>query len=523
VASGASGLSPPVDVVVVGAGPTGLTAAIQAHDHGATVRVVERRPEEFRPSRAMLMHPRTLECLRPLGVTGELLDRADTSPTAELHLGSRRLTVRLAELELPDTAFPHLTLVKQADVEAVLTHALDRRGITVERGVELVEVATSPDGDRAVTATLRSASRIKQATCRFLAGCDGPASTVRTRTGIGWRGASYPEEVVVADLELRGELTQGVVHVVAGREGLLFLFALGEGATWRLLATRPETGPATAGFGQTGPAVPAEEIQGLLDSSGLGASLTELRWSARIRLEHRLAAEYRFRHLFLAGDAAHAHSPAAAQGMNTGIQDAVNLGWKLAYASDGRSHPELLDSYQQERRPVGRQVLAMTHLVFFAEASTHRLPAFLRGTLAPIAAPAIPLLLGRQRLVAEGIRRLSGLSVSYRHSAISRDGTPAGRGPRPGDRLPDETVTCAGSRVRLHELTAQPGIHVLLSRDAEQPDTFGRRVRIHRLTSRPGSDVVAVRPDGYVGYRCGRTDSAQLAAWLDLVGDVIRM
>ncbi|MFI7063611.1 FAD-dependent monooxygenase [Kribbella sp. NPDC050124] len=506
------------DLLVVGAGPTGLTTALQAAAHGATVRVVERRPDAFRPSRALIVHPRTLECLRPLGVTGELLDRGDISPRAELHLGHRRVSIELSGLDLPDTAFPHLTLVRQSDVEAVLAQALTRRGVEIERGAELTDVAFAGHGDDLVRATLRSATGTEETTCRFVAGCDGPDSTVRGLAGIGWRGASYREEVVLADVELTGDLSPGVVHVAAGRNGLLFVFSLGEGATWRVLATRPIHGAPDAAFGQPGGDVPAPELQHLIDDSGLTAAIEELRWSARVRLQHRLAAAYRYRRLFLAGDAAHTHSPAGGQGMNIGIQDAVNLGWKLAYAAGRERCSELLDSYDRERRPVARKVLAMTHLIFFAEASTHPLPAFLRGTLAPLAAPAVPVLMRRQ-LLAEGIRTLSQLRVNYHGSPLSQVGTaPADRQLQPGDRLPDATVTCDGRTVRLHELTASPGIHLLLSRDADQPDPVGPRVHVHRLTSRPGHDVVAVRPDGYVGLHTGPADPAVLRSWLDLVG-----
>src|SRR5690554_5182234 len=135
VARGRRGLRLDADVLVVGAGPAGLATALQAYDNGASVRVVERRPEAFRPSRAMIMHPRTLESRRPLGVTDDLLDRGDRAPTAELHLGPRSVTVQLADVALRDTAFPHLTLLRQMDVEEVLANALKQRGVEVERGV----------------------------------------------------------------------------------------------------------------------------------------------------------------------------------------------------------------------------------------------------------------------------------------------------------------------------------------------------------------------------------------------------
>jgi hypothetical protein len=339
---------------------------------------------------------------------------------------------------------------------------------------------------------------------------------VRRAAGIAWEGGPYREEVVLADLELEADLAPDVLHVVAGRTGLLFLFALGEGATWRLLGTRPASGGDQT-FGQPGEAVPATEVQGLIDDAGLEAQLREMPWSAKVRLQHRVARRFRRGPLFLAGDAAHTHSPAAAQGMNTGIVDAINLGWKLAYAD--RAHVALRDSYERERRPAARQVLALTHAVFFAEASTHPLPALLRGTMMPLLAPALPLLLRQPRAMAVVVTLLSQPWVRYPGSALSVTDGHLVRGPRPGDRLPDSTVTCANRQARLHDLTAAPGVHLLLARDAEcvEPDVLGPRVSVHRVDSWPGTGVTAVRPDGHVGYRsAGRAQG--LTEWLETAG-----
>ena len=175
------------------------------------------------------------------------------------------------------------------------------------------------------------------------------------------------------------------------------------------------------------------ELQALLDDAGLDARITDLVWSAPYRLQHRLAARFRQGRLYLVGDAAHAYSPATGQGMNTGIQDAVNLGWKLACAAAATDRAALLDSYDRERRPVARQVLALTHLAFWAEASTGPVPSWLRGVLAPLGAPAVPALIGRRRLVAEGVRLLSQLRVAYRDSPLSVEGIPPlSSGPRAG-------------------------------------------------------------------------------------------
>jgi 2-polyprenyl-6-methoxyphenol hydroxylase-like FAD-dependent oxidoreductase len=504
------------DLLVAGAGPAGLALALQAHDHGAAVRIVDRRPEAARPSRALIMHARTLEVLRPLGVTGDLLARGDLAPAADLWLGSRTVRVGFGGLALPDTAFPHLTLIRQMDVERVLAGALAARGVRVEYGTELAAVR---DGPGEVLASLRAPAGPQQARFSFVAGCDGAASTVRAQAGLGWAGRSYPVEIVLADAELDGDLDGEAAQVVAGRRGLLFAFRLGEQATWRLLATRPVT-PERVPPGSFGPPVPAASLQALIDAAGLDVRITSLAWSARVGVQRRMASRFRRGRLFLAGDAAHTWSPATGQGMNAALQDAANLGWKLAFAVAGPGDGPLLRSYDRERRPVARQLLALTNLVFWAEAGTGPVPSALRARLAPLAAPLVPAL-ARGRPAAAGIRLLSQLNASYRGSPLSVEGTPhrAG-GPRAGDRLPDRLVRADGRSVRLHELTGRPGVHILLDRDADQPAALapGRFVSVHRLASVPGRGVTVVRPDGYVGFRSAAAEAGQIAAWLARAG-----
>jgi hypothetical protein len=203
--------------------------------------------------------------------------------------------------------------------------------------------------------------------------------------------------------------------------------------------------------------------------------------------------------------------------MNTGIQDAVNLGWKLAFATPSSDSEGLLASYQVERRPVARRLLALTHFAFLAEASSNSLLSLLRGVLAPLGAPVIPVLAGHRMLVAEVIRVVSQWRMGYPNSNLSIDGDPpATIWPRPGHRLPDESVTCEGQITRLHTLMARAGIHVLLGRDAARIEnlSLGPHVTVHRLTSAEGTGLVAVRPDGYVGFRCGIADEIQLRSWL---------
>jgi 2-polyprenyl-6-methoxyphenol hydroxylase-like FAD-dependent oxidoreductase len=508
-------------VLVVGAGPTGLALALQAHDHGARVRVVERRARCFRPSRALILHPRTLEVLRPLGVTDALLAHGDVAPAVRLHLGGKEIPARLGDFAIGDTAFPYLVFAPQTVVEGVLSEALAVRGVEVERGVDLVDVR--PEG-AGVVARLRRTGTDLVVGCRYVAGCDGPSSTVRRRAAVGWRGAPYRQEVVLADVELDGELAP-TAHAVAGRDGVLFLFALGESATWRVLATRPAEAilrPACQPLGQ----ISREELQSLIDRAGLQLRIADLAWSAHVPLQHRIADRFRAGPLFLLGDAAHVHSPAGGQGMNAGIQDATNLGWKLAFAAStqaltGPGAPGLLDSYEAERRPIARRVLALTHALFWAEAGTDPLASFVRRAVVPTATPVLPFLLRRRRLIAGGVRVLSQLAVQYRSSPLSREGSPpGGHGSHPGERLPDGLVSVEGRRWHLHELLACPGVHVLLECEAPQLDLSSpaASIRVLRIADWAGRGVVVVRPDGYVGYRCAIADPVQIGDWLAMIG-----
>jgi 2-polyprenyl-6-methoxyphenol hydroxylase-like FAD-dependent oxidoreductase len=505
-------------MLVVGAGPTGLALALQAQQHGARVRIIERRRERFRPSRALILHPRTLEVLRPLGVTDALLTRADVGPEAWIHLSSRVVQVHFDKLPLADTAFPHLTLVRQMDVETVLAQRLAELGVQVEHDTELIDAC---NGDERARATVRSGSNLEPIDCAFVAGCDGQSSAVRRSAGIGWRGAPYHEEVVLADVELDTDLDAGVAHVIPGRGGLLFVFPLGELATWRMLATRP-VGRDPVVFGEPGAAVPAIELQAMLDDAAVKVRIRHLAWSARYRLQHRLADRFRNGRLFVVGDAAHASSPATGQGMNTGIQDALNLGWKLALAATACQQPTvLLDSYDLERRPTVHRVLGLTHLVFWGEASTGGLASLLREVVASLGAPAVSALVGQRWLVAQVLRLVSQLAAGYPRSPLSGEGRPRrALPPRAGQRLPDATVSVDGRTTRLHSLLARPGLHVLLDRDAAPIERLaaGPWVSMHRLASTPGTGLRVVRPDGYVGFTCDVADVRQLSAWLARAG-----
>lgn len=523
------------DVLVAGAGPTGLALAGHLHAHGADVRIVERR-DEPRPSRAFVVHPRTLETLDTVDLTSSLLHEGAPATKVRLHSRRRSVSLPLSRTRLADTAFPYLLAVPQAVVEHALEQDLAERGVTVERGVELVGCETGSD---AATALLRHPDGGEERVVSpYLAGCDGADSMVRSSIGVRFATRPYRSVLWLADVDVEGDLPTDSVHGFVGPAGILFFFPAGEPAGWRLLSVRPDgAAPRRPGPSEEPYRPGRRELQELADRATGGAvRLAEPVWSMEQHLRRAQAERYRVGRVVLAGDAAHVHSPAGAQGMNTGMQDAANLGWKLAYTVRGLASPQLLDTYDAERWPVARVVRRLTDLAFLGEAEEVWPIGMLRGALAPL---ALPFLEGR-RVPSPLIRLVAGLATRYRRSPGTAGPKPA-NGPGPGERLPDAPVRANGIDQRLHAVLRPIGFHVLCCGDGawdqERMSAITERwaptVHLHRLhaidESRPdlGTEpgwladieeialprlgvvdtaVLVVRPDGYVGARSEGAD-----------------
>jgi 2-polyprenyl-6-methoxyphenol hydroxylase-like FAD-dependent oxidoreductase len=524
-----------VDVLVAGAGPTGLTLAAQLAASGVRVRLIDRGLDRVHESRALAIQPRTLEVLADLGVTDELIACGNPAVQLRMHARGRELAVPMFDLGLDDTAYPYLLFLSQAETERILSEHLAVAGIQVERGVELTGLGNTTGS---ATATLRHRDGREEAvSARYVAGCDGAHSTVRRLAGIRFEGSSYPQTFVLADVDAEG-VEPGAAHVFLSDQGMLFFFPLGNPAPWRLLAMRPpaDRTPAEA-------PVVLDEVQAIASTYAGGAvRIHDPVWMTNFRLHHRAAARYRAGRVFLAGDAAHIHSPAGAQGMNTGIQDAVNLGWKLACTLRGGADPALLDTYEAERAPIGKMVLRFTDRAFTIASSTNPVVRFARTRL-PTA--VIPLALKATTARAYAFRTVAQLDIRYRNSRLSVDGpNPPRKGPRAGDRLPDASIIDQGQPSRLHRALAATGWHLLLcgppdAWTAQSMTQLAERhtslVTVHHLTAQnaPGAlhdpDGQAlhrlglaaqrtaqylVRPDGHIGYRAGGTDITGLARYL---------
>ncbi|TMR91802.1 FAD-dependent oxidoreductase [Nonomuraea basaltis] len=346
------------DVLVVGAGPVGLTAAIVLTQLGHDVVIVDGQAEGANTSRAAVVHSRTLELLEPYGVTPALVERGVHTPRFTIR-DRDRLLVPVPFDGLP-TPYPYTLMISQADTEAYLLARLEKLGGEVLRPALVTVIAQDASG---VTATLDDGRTVRAS---YLLGADGMHSVVREQSGIGFGGGTYAESFSLADVRLSGGVPENEVVLYFAPDGLVVVAPL-PGGTYRIVATVDEA-----------PQHPdVAFVQRLLDSRGpkaVPAVVEEVVWGSRFRVHHRIADTYRSGRILLAGDAAHVHSPAGGQGMNLGIEDAVMAGETLAKVLDGGS-PGLLDAYATARRPVAEKVVGLaSRLTALATMSAARRP-----------------------------------------------------------------------------------------------------------------------------------------------------
>ncbi|WP_188190507.1 FAD-dependent oxidoreductase [Nonomuraea sp. SYSU D8015] len=366
------------DVLVVGAGPVGLTAAVVLARLGHDVVIVDGQAEGANTSRAAVVHSRTLELLEPYGVTPALVGRGVHAPRFTIR-DRDRVLVEVPFEGLP-TSYPYTLMVSQADTEAYLLARLNELGVEVVRPALVTAVAQDGSG---VTATLDDGRSFRAS---YLVGADGMHSLVRERSGIGFGGGTYAESFSLADVRLSGGVPPEEVVLYFSPDGLVVVAPL-PGGTYRIVATVDEA-----------PKDPdVAFVQRLLDTRGpkaVPAVVEEVVWGSRFRVHHRIADTYRNGRILLTGDAAHVHSPAGGQGMNLGIEDAVLAGETLSKVLKGGS-PDLLDAYAAARRPVAEKVVGLAS----------RLTAL--ATMSAALRPVRNLVLGLARRLPAVRRRLA--------------------------------------------------------------------------------------------------------------------
>jgi len=414
------------EVLIAGAGPTGLVLALWLARQGIRVRVIDKGEGPGATSRAMAVQARTLELYRQLdpALAQEVVESGLRNPAINLWArGRHRARLDFGDAGSRLTPFPFVLIFPQDRHERLLVRYLEAAGVRVEHRTELLGFT---DEDVRVTARLRGPDGEQACSASWLAGCDGAHSTVRHQIGTGFDGGTYDQVFYVADVESDGVAADGEIHMSLEHADFVILLAYTRTGLGRLIgAVRVER---EAGFGE-GRRLEFDDVRHQAIDS-LGLHLRKVNWFSSYRVHHRVSGRYRRGRAFLLGDAAHVHSPAGGQGMNTGIGDAVNLAWKLAAVQRGQAPQALLDSYEAERIAFARKLVETTDRVFSFVTAQGGLADFMRTRIVPLFASAA-YAIGPSREFM--FRILSQTAIHY-HDSVLSEGM-AGQ-VRSGERLP---------------------------------------------------------------------------------------
>jgi 2-polyprenyl-6-methoxyphenol hydroxylase-like FAD-dependent oxidoreductase len=498
------------DVLIIGAGPTGLVLALWLTRLGARVRILDKTAEAGTTSRALAIQARTLELYRQIGIADAVIERGRKNIAVNLWVaGKRAAHAVLGEMGTGLSPFPYALIFPQDEHERLLIDLLSDAGVQVERRTELLGFEETAG---------RVLARLKrpdgsQETCEaaYLAGCDGAHSIVRETLRIGFAGGVYDHLFYVADVEATGTTMNGELHVALDRTDFLAVFPLKSQGRARLIGTvRKEAKQQNEDLSWN------DVSRRVLE--WIGIDVKRVHWFSTYRVHHRVAAHFRQGCAFLLGDAAHIHSPVGGQGMNTGIGDAVNLAWKLAAVLQGRADASLIDSYEPERIAFARRLVATTDRAFTAVTSSGAIARLMRLHIVPLLiAPVFAFKTARRFM----FRTVSQTAVNYRESTLSegRAGTVHG-----GDRLPwvKSDVDGVDNFAPLTSLDWQIHVYGDASSDLRAVcdsrnlplHVFPWRKEVGRTALRRNA-VYLVRPDGYVALVDSEGGATKVISYLD--------
>jgi len=538
------------DVLIVGGGPVGLMLACELRRRDIDCRIIDKYAEFPTTSRANGVQPRAVEVLDSLGVADKIIPESYRAKGFRIlrdgtEVGRIEPNIAPDPDELSGEPYHGMVFANQAVVEKALRDKLVELGGQVELRRELTSIEEIPGGIVADVVDL-AAGDVERVHAKWLVGCDGGHSVVRTLLRLPFEGKDYPDQFVQADVYLDADLPEGLMTLWLNDQGLLAAIPFREPGLWRIAA---QIFPDSDG---NIPQASVKLFQRLLAERGADTTtkILEAVWLSNFVVHHRIVDHYRKGHAFVAGDAAHVHSPIGGQGMNTGIQDADNLAWKLALVINGAPE-KLLESYETERLPVGRKVLQQTDVNHRLRVSGSALADILMDHV------VIPLLRVPVILDVVGdfvLKRGAQLDVSYHSSSLSEQTGRFRKGPKAGDHAPDgQLLEPSGRPTSLFARFRTPDFRLLIFQGRRNPAeatalvAIGRRVRGATdglvipaviITDNPttaGDDVdvlsdpgqrthicygvstpslYLIRPDGYVGFRCHASDEAELVNYL---------
>ena len=505
------------DVIVVGAGPVGLVAGCELARRGVGVRVIDKLAQPTDQSRAIAVHARSLDMFDRMGIVNELVGTGIKAIAMQMYAGGRKLfRVPFGEV---DSAFPFTLTTAQTETERVLGEHLQSLGVTVERGAELIALSQDDDG---VHLTLQKGGSTERVSTSWVIGADGAHSTVRKLVGTKLAGAFVGERFLLGDVDAEHSLDRDSMHTFFAPDGPVVVLAMRDGRM-RFLAEVHDAPGTPLNMNPT-----QDELQAILDRRIGGIRVLRSHWLTNFEIRHARVPAYRWGRVFLAGDAAHIHSPAGGQGMNTGMQDAFNLTWKLAAVINADAGDTLLDSYEAERGPVADSVITYTNRLTKA-GTLSGVPRRIRDVVVRILS-RVP---ATRQVMAETVEEVN---VNYQDSPIA-----VGRPPRHAKVVAGQHVPHATDEAVQKQLRAVCGAqtlgHVVLTVAARQvaPAAGGpghvqvlvtgdgvpvagydavvadpKGVVAQRLGLKNGGRVV-IRPDGYIGAIAALADTTTIA------------
>jgi 2-polyprenyl-6-methoxyphenol hydroxylase-like FAD-dependent oxidoreductase len=514
------------DVLIVGAGPTGLMLANQLGRRGIRATIVDRHSGPAEQSRAMAVHARTLEIYQKLGIADQALALGRRGNGANLWSGGRRKArLPLEDMGRGQSRYPYVLMLGQDDNERIMGARLRDWGVDVQWNTEVLSLRQEADS---VTTTIRQADgTTREITAAYVAGCDGARSAVREMNGIGFPGAPYEHVFFVADTEATGPMVPDELNVYLWRSGFHLYFPMRGTNRWRVIGILPDDL-------QHKPDLAFDDlIPALRRESGAALQFQSCAWFSTYRIHHRCTERFRDRRCLLLGDAAHVHSPMGGQGMNTGLQDAYNLAWKLALVVTKQADATLLDSYEAERMPVAHKLLATTDRAFRFMVSESWFAGLIRSRVIGNVASHV---VSRHRVQRAAFRTLSQIGISYPESPLSQtlSNVPAGA-PTAGERFPWLQLTFSGAAgpedvFERFDDTRFTLLVIGQPAPAAESTGFANHLDIHSVPF-DGANAAALaaasisapsyfllRPDGHIGLAGVHYDEGAVERWFERAG-----
>lgn len=508
------------DVLVVGAGPTGLMLANQLARRGVRPLIIDRHSGPAQETRAMAVQARTLEIYAGMDIAEEALSLGTVAAAANMWTNGRwSARVPFGDIGKDLSPFPFVLMLGQDDNERIMGARLRELNVAISWNTELVALDQQPSH---VEATLKQADgSLRTLRVKWLAGCDGARSPVRELNGIGFPGAPYEHTFFVADTIASGSMKAGELNVYFWKDGFHLFFPMRGADHWRVIGILPEhlRQAEAVTFDQVAPSIGRE--------AGADLVFKACSWFSTYRIYHRAAERFRDRRCFLLGDAAHIHSPAGGQGMNTGLQDAYNLAWKLALVVQQRADPLLLDSYEEERVPVAQRLLQTTDRAFQLVVSEGWFPVLLRTKVIARVAAAAMRFAPIRRFV---FRTVSQVGIRYPESRLTASAADLPKGaPAPGDRFPwlrIEIERHGGARDLYQQLDDRCFNLLAFGQSAAAEDMHCDLMQIHVIPRSAMNDAelarakvpcpsfYLLRPDGHVGMCGTRLDAKAVTRYL---------